>query len=98
MTARKYTPGPWVWSQDEASGAPVRSLGNRTSLICAFEAWPPNAADAALIGAAPELYQACVIAEDVLAYLEDEIGEGHLEVRDALHAVAAAIDKARGES
>jgi len=45
-----------------------------------------------------ELYQACLIAEDVLAYLEDEIGEGHLEVRDALHAVAAAIDKARGES
>jgi hypothetical protein len=68
---KKYTPGPWKFMPTEGD-VMGKFIGNNNAVVCDFgystqyyptEGKPPNDADARLIAAAPELYEACKAVE-----------------------------------
>lgn len=107
----KYTKGPWVWvvDADELSDTLPILRGADESLVCDFGdsttyypscgSWP-NAANMALIAAAPDLLEAC---ETFVAVLGSKIRDGkdRPEYAEAFYQAEkkmyAAIKKARGE-
>lgn len=91
MTERKWTPGPWVWRTGKGSWQ-----GSIEPDICDFgddthyypsEGTPPNEANAHLIAAAPDLYEA-------LERLVIELDGSGMEWADDANI---ALAKARGE-
>jgi len=92
MNATKWTPGPWVAEQ---KGTRVLAKDDRITIVCEVTGSVSNkttTADAALIAAAPELYDALRLLEDV------ERNCGGLAIFQAAMCKArAALAKARGE-
>ena len=93
-----YTPAPWVAVMDRESLFVDRIESNE---VIASLCWPANLdearmlANAHLISAAPDLFEAlrCAVDDDDLATLE---GMGSMS-RDTKKKVRAAIAKAQGE-
>ena len=113
-TETKFTPGPWeVWSDDEVY---AESGGEKLVVVpdstCGRDVYGADMVsrneskhNAHLIAAAPELYEALIVARD---YVQAELEmrkrslAGHpqkweVEERD-LALINAALDKARGEA
>ena len=94
MTETKFTPGPWVnsplgpWiieTKDEIEIADISAF----SLVNAT-------ANAHLIAAAPELYEALVnVMSEISSILKDE--EHYFGTTERFDAARAALAKARGE-
>ncbi len=82
----KATPGPW--ESDEKHHI---FSGNRKVCIVRENA----EANARLIAAAPELYDACLMAREVIAH--EPFFDTNPALQDVLQAVTAALGKARGE-
>lgn len=99
----KHTPGPWHWESDEVNGDPtgrvryqVTALGKTVTCVyySSFAGSQTNAeADAKLISAAPELYEA-------LERLTAVYQTAHSPVTrlSCWKQAGAALSKARGES
>ena len=101
MSAPKWTPGPWDWHaslhDDGRNNGSVLSdvASGRARCVCKAPQYQhPDQwqADANLIAAAPELYEALVLAED---RIESERSPGEWD--PLLREIRAAIAKARGE-
>lgn len=108
MTETKFTPGPWVLEDNPTvNGQQVAAFeksgdmaGNRCLQVIVRS---NNAADASLIAAAPELFEALAAFERVRElWLPTEVADEHAGEAEALHAIRwkmlAALSKARGES
>jgi hypothetical protein len=87
-SAPNFTPGPWQATQDRHLGLFVCSKHNHDNQIC--EISTHNGADARLISACPDLYEAL---EDAL---EKMWSFGFRE--DELQPIRSALAKARGEA
>lgn len=94
MTERKWTPGPWEKTSESGEIASregvyiARAIGTVTE---------EGKANAHLIAAAPDLYEALEWAEDELAsYAPDPSCRSKI-TDDILVRVRTALDKARGE-
>ena len=96
----KHTPGPWYWEEASENGEvrPVLRTKATINRVCDFgrDAWqdslcgePPDAADARLIAAAPEMLEALVDCREALRRAG---ATGELKVVDD------AIAKATGET
>lgn len=88
MTERKWTPGPWVADVVECGAFQVMVPGK---VICTRANWSSNApasvANAHLIAAAPDLYEALEMAQ---LWLD-------VDGRFDMQRINAALAKARGE-
>lgn len=92
MSDPKWTPGPWRVDSDGTHG-PVyvsQSHGERFGVAMMDGALERRRDDAALIAAAPELYEALVLCTDAM------LGKVHAK-NPAWLAVHNALAKARGE-
>ena len=78
VTEPKFTPGPW-----NADGVYVCDENDAEVALCDGDNWEPNSY---LIAAAPELFDALLVAEESVGDLK------------SLEIVRAALKKARGES
>ena len=109
----KWTPGPWSAEIDRDEVPVVKSQEGGIADIwtaplprreyTADSRWAEAAANAHLIAAAPELYEALVLAADTLKGFdggnpEDETGWAHDELREAWVTACAALSKARAAS
>jgi len=95
MSEAKFTPGPWewdgdVWDYDYAEEAPWL-IGKDNQIILKGEIDCANKANAHLIAAAPDLYEA--IKELLYALQDDDNWRTSGVYEDA----EAALAKARGE-
>jgi len=96
MSETKFTPGPWewdgdVWDYDYAEEAPWL-IGKDNQIIIKGEIDCANKANAHLIAAAPDLYEA--IKELLYALQDDDNWRTSGVYEDAENALA----KARGEA
>jgi len=92
MSDAKFTKGPWMaWQPRGDESVPVRTDGLGITIAYAHQGAITNArANAHLIAAAPELYDACCEALIMLK---------HLNVTGSLiDQVDSALAKARGET
>lgn len=95
-----FTPGPWRKSIASRPGTAysiagtVGTAGEIAEVKCIPEAWGDHIANARLIAAAPELYNACQLALKVTGGSDHWDGE----TKKFLLAIEAAIRKARGKS
>lgn len=102
----EHTPGPWHWDDGEDEDMP--KLMAPSGEVCNFgnceqyyptEGLPPNAADACLIAAAPELLEALlwamVFVPRPIAGMASQV---HNEHSSMFHAAMAAIAKATGST
>jgi len=81
---RKWTPGPWVWSNPTTDGIP----NVIDPYMCQGDGFVEvSDANAHLIAAAPDLYEA------LKCWVEEEEGKG----RSGTISAYAALAKARGE-
>lgn len=101
MTAPAFTQGPWYVRDDDPSSLEVRRDDEDCRLICEFPYGtekPEDQANAHLIAAAPELYEALA---DMLAgwrYIREEHGDFYGVGCNRCERLAqAALAKARGE-
>jgi len=85
-----HTPGPWIVFN---GGVSVWANGGYIKQHFPEAPRDERHANARLIAAAPELLEACKLAEDILAMLDFE--EGTFEDR-AKETIQKAIDKAGG--
>jgi len=105
---KKYTPGPWKVKKQSPSQIGIRANSHFVAFLN-YGALNPNldvqqVANAHLIAAAPELYEA---AQAVLKFIFDEYGSEEWvashgdpvapEARAVRDALAAALAKAEGE-
>ena len=97
MSGPKFTPGPWsadTWPDGKGLAFVIKEKGNEAEdddILCALS----NHADARLIAAAPELYEACA---EILDGLDAITPMGKWRLIDEWSAKArAALAKARGE-
>lgn len=96
--ARKWTPGPWRVS---TSGLGI--IGQGLHKVCSLLAKTKGTrdADAALIAAAPDLYEALKdAAEELRAVANQEFYDlygASVSAADVLPKISAALAKARGE-
>ena len=92
----KFTPGPWAdWASGKRAYNITRAQG--TGTIARVGPWPDDAvniANAHLIAAAPELYEALQRAGGILC---SEHCEGEQEHTVHCNEFAAVLKKARGE-
>ena len=109
--ATKHTPGPWgpmgpvdkPWelNQGTLEAAPGITIGSvtHTEPICRVSGYlQPLEANARLIAAAPELLEACELAEAVLAEHEQHDGDEPSRESEAAVACRAAIAKTKTEA
>lgn len=91
MSEGKYTPGPWVISEDDNL---IHATDPRATIVCVFYAClrnPDVMADAKLIAAAPELLGA-------LEYFVNTVpAQGDETIIRAKEKANAAIRKVKGE-
>lgn len=93
----KHTPGPWRFTTSpQPNGCPI--VGSNGLMICMLahsinheDQKEEALANAALIAAAPELYEACVAAESILSNMDTL---RHLGDFPALDSLRAALQKA----
>jgi hypothetical protein len=108
MTDKKWTPGPWVVTGVEYDDVRIETLhpmpeashayGDQT-IVGSSEWTYLEDANARLIAAAPDLYDALEAAEEsIVAFAEDMGVYGYSGASDVLAQVRAAMAKARGES
>jgi hypothetical protein len=90
MSAPQFTPGPWSFDGPPASRIVWSGADRR---ICFLTSDGPNLANARLIAAAPELYEALA---DIMAHHEGFF-VSTFELELATRATAA-LAKARGEA
>lgn len=84
-----FTPGPWEWNEGGRLFHNSPASHSENVLVVHHPVWRPTPADARLIAAAPELYEAL---EKFVA-----IKDGR-DIPPALDAGLAALAKARGEA
>ncbi len=92
----KHTPGPWNWYDNPHGGATVQAKGMTVAGVLAQGALPAPAqavcdANARLIAAAPDLYDAALAMLEAEPYLASD--ESHL----AREKLRAAVAKANGQ-
>jgi hypothetical protein len=100
-----FTPAPWFLTEQKRSvvARPIVTLPNgeerwTTKRICALS-YNDNEADARLIAAAPELYEAVRLFVEKYGAADEPSGVAMmLAYNDALEAGKAALAKARGEA
>lgn len=99
MTGKvKHTPGPWI-TDDRHDGDALRFVlpdsGERLMPICTIELGKfnraANEANAVLIAAAPDLFDACEMVKAHLVTLPETIG-----ITRCLNVIGSAIAKAEG--
>lgn len=108
MNETKWTPGPWIAQQaDDESWEILTGDGRDIALayLYGFAAEPPES-NAALIAAAPDLYDALAECHDMLQEMLPgtlpEMGEhlvaqtGNADWRDLMHRVKDALERAEG--
>lgn len=104
----KFTPGPWftkpdLSDDDGASGIWIDTGEQNVAIVPGYIDHPRNIADAALIAAAPDLYEALTrITPEFVALLKHAeisaaIGEYSDNDREIIYACNVALSKARGE-
>lgn len=99
MSKPQFTPGPWTPVKVPGGDYRIQynSKGNWLGLVYHDDDQPERAkADARLIAAAPELYEALVIAQDYAQWVFQQHGEP--DVGLDLKRINAALAKARGET
>ena len=98
MSAPKFTPGPWFVKDDPALMIVAREGCPVVAELCAIERSEGNEefANASLIAAAPELYEAL---ESIAEYWNRDRNEDamHDACWHAVNTAADALAKARGE-
>jgi hypothetical protein len=101
MSTTKHTPGPWTIVSTVAHPFAVVADGKQVAVAQSAQATiqaPERAANARLIAAAPELLEANIKAIEVLTWAE-AAGlpvQEHIQLREHLQQVRAAIAKATG--
>lgn len=99
MSKPKFTPGPWrvnysdIQAKDYDSSEFNLTVARINAFSASREEQLEEIANAALIAAAPEMYEAL---ENILAYLNQDPTAG--DVTYAVSKVEQALAKARGES
>ena len=96
----KFTPGPWFTHPSTVSEGSYVIESRELPILASTFNWPKNAeANAHLIAAAPELYEAL---EDVYRYIspmlswrDDAHQNTHFQI--VLQKISTALSKARGE-
>lgn len=101
-----YTKGPWHWDSDPVKGDPhnrvryrVCALGKTVTQVyySSYEGGLTNAeADARLIAAAPDMYEALYLCEASLTEMERDGRVWACDIK-ALHAARTALSRALGE-
>jgi hypothetical protein len=97
----QHTPGKWTATETGIYGEHLNGHGNFYICALPFPSEPPTPTDAAnlaLIAAAPDLLAALKLCENVIgmAQLEGKLSNNALSpVQDALNAARAALDKTR---
>lgn len=95
---KKHTPGPWTVDTTLITGRGIKiPISSDHWEVCTIETDDTDdnaAADARLIAAAPDLYEACEAIE-VLSISDEWATPEHITV--AVEAVLKALKKARGE-
>lgn len=97
MSNTKFTPGPW-----KKSGQFGISIGRDHGYIsaqntgCFYALVEEREANAALIAAAPDLYDALEQAAEALSNCKANTGYSSMQYRAAI-AIKSALEKARGE-
>jgi len=104
MSEIKFTPGPWQWWTSNswrrltAHNLPGRGYGQEGDVLCPIVARDGHPdlvvkmADATLIAAAPDLYEALELVVGSLKFdREDAVS------REVMKRINAALAKARGE-
>jgi hypothetical protein len=89
MIDTENTPGPWVQFTDQGKCVAFMPAG-RAGDICTFEQ-PPNAADAMLMAAAPDMLEALLEFVSMFHTVPGSIGDEVKE--DAFRAIAKAVGK-----
>ncbi len=102
MNETKFTPGPWIACPDVGLQIPVASvakegLKRNVSHVAGIRNGE-GAANAHLIAAAPELYEACEILFKVTTGMMKQITHSGFEPGSPLGKCEAALAKARGEA
>lgn len=108
MSAPKITAGPWtacfahdgkgtifswhVTGSPHGSTHPVCGLASVSPMLRSYD---EDRANAMLIAAAPDLYEACDLIEQVVA--PSGLRHGNKELNDAIRKVRAALKKAEGQ-
>jgi hypothetical protein len=99
MTDTKFTPGPWVTFDSNNAGTGISTEAG-ASFATAWSSGGvpllefPHAANARLIAAAPDLYEALMRCLNFIENNESEFGE----TLDSGDCARSAIAKARGEA
>lgn len=86
-----YTPGPWSYEEPGWDGLPFLMAANG-EVVATFFSEPENSSDIQLIAAAPELFEACTLAMDVMNN-EDATG---LDLYECRLILTRACTKAMG--
>lgn len=89
-----HTPGPWTWF-DYPDGRKLLVAASRAVIHCPDAAVACDAADARLIAAAPEMYEALKDADELL---RGGLQVDYDAVMSSLGRIGAAIAKAEGAS
>lgn len=90
----KHTPGPWVWTKVAQDGQLTEHTLEGPKILCRYWHDPPDA-DARLIAAAPDLYEAALKVQCYCCISERESGH---KVDCWMPELEAAIQKALGAS
>ena len=109
MTETKWTPGPWRYSFEDGDDWGTVRAGQRwicqaSNPAVKWEDLPtyreantdPHQANAQLIAAAPDLYEALEMAAEALDKFS--VGDDDLVTEAPILAARAALKKARGET
>ena len=89
MTERKWTPGPWQIDDDGIYNPRITGDdGNDVAEVLEFPDMGQQIANARIIGAAPDLYEALL---EALPYVPEHHGP-------IMHKINAALAKTRGET
>ena len=94
----KFTPGPWRHSPAQKGTIFGNEVRSKDGLVCQMQHHPSRqgqaVVDSHLIAAAPEMYEAIVLAEGIILANFDP-SDKHYEAYDA---IVKALAKARGET
>lgn len=96
MNETKFTPGPWLFSSYKSGNSVIVIDGKEFDV--ATVNYPNRDANAHLIAAAPELYEACEILFKITTGMMKQIPHSGFEPGSPLGKCEAALAKARGEA